>query len=49
VRPLRVLESLEYAREARLVDADQLGVAAMIPSGLSECLVGKDEKAVNGA
>jgi hypothetical protein len=49
VRQLRVLESMEHAREARAVNADQLGGATMIPSGLSECLVGEDEKAVNGA
>jgi hypothetical protein len=48
VRELRVRESIEYAPEARSVDAGQLGGAAMIPSSLSECLVGEDEKAVNG-
>jgi len=49
LRDLRVRESMEYAREALFVDVDQLGGAAMIPSSLSECLVGEDEKAVNGA
>lgn len=44
VRELRVRESKEYAPEARSVDAGQLDGAAMVPSGLSECLVGEDER-----
>ena len=49
MREPRVRESVESAREARSVNADQLGVAAMIVSGWSECLMGEVEKAVNGA